>query len=100
MIYPDPLEVIITHKHLNLPAGRDVFRAAVIDALDLAGLPHSKGVTIGKDKLWIYHTHSLGHDASYFIPDDAWKLAARHANAMRVKPGVFEFPLIYQRGQY
>lgn len=97
---PAELEVAVTARHLALgrrgDRGRSPLTLAVRDALAEAGIPFTAAVAREHDVV-IWRSHPTAHDARYWIPDDGWKLAARHAAGLRVKPCTVILPSVYRR---
>jgi hypothetical protein len=100
VIFPQQLEVPVTRQHLN--KGRragyqdSALTFAVRDVLVGLGLPFTD-ISATEHSIRIYSSHSRSWDARYYVPDDAWKLVARHQAGRRVKPAVFTLEAVYRR---
>ena len=98
--FPERLDVDVTAKHLTEGSrtrpGDSPLALALHDALGAAGIPFTR-IEATDASFRIYHSHPQAHDARYAIPDDSWKLVARHAAGRRVKPCTVTLEAVYRR---
>jgi len=100
-VFPEELDVTVTYPFLSSGSRTDYDASPLALAVHLA-LTHLKipftHLQVTENRIYVYlGLLRRGHDACYYVSDDAWKLVARHREGRRVKPSVFTLEAIYIR---
>ena len=99
--FPQELEVTVTSAHLTHGKRDDYNESplalALREQLTAMGVEYTQ-VTVTENRIYVYlGLLRRGHDACYYVSDQAWKLVARHRAGRRVKPADLALKAIYIR---